>query len=427
MRLSAEIRNQKELTDLLGKLAGGELRKAYALALNDTGFMVRGKQVAALNGAFDRVTPFVGRSPKVFKATAEKLSVSIAPTLHTDRSAFVRGGKVGVDPQDVLQAQAEGGRRRDKRSEVILRRAGILPNGMQTSIPKTPYPGSDDGRGNLRGPFLVQLISYLQAFGEQGYRANMTARRKRNLQRGTAKQVGRRYFVSYGRLRGHHLAAGIWAASGTHGVDVRPVVMFVRSGTYRPRIDMDRVARDAGVQEYLDKRVRFRVREAARLGRYVEPEPSKRIRQRWLVYEHKARRNGLSECAKAIQTGLDWATKRAEELGLSSSNILIYTDTGGGGAKMLPDLRNVYKLPVVAAYKRDKKAAIEMLQDDVREGRFMVPADGAFSQESQAIVWTKDPDTGEVIREIDDKQYHPDLMDAILYAMRAVWVQSLIK
>lgn len=274
MKLSAEIRNQKELTDLLGKLAGGELRKAYALALNDTGFMVRGKQVAALNGAFDRVTPFVGRSPKVFKATAEKLSVSIAPTLHTDRSAFVRGGKVGVDPQDVLQAQEFGGRRRDKRSEVILRRAGILPSGMQTAIPKTPYPGSDDGRGNLRGPFLVQLISYLQAFGEQGYRANMTDKRRARLrnQQGigsiAAKKVykttlGRRYFVSYGRVRSQHLPPGIWAASGTHDVDVKPVVMFVRSGTYRPRIDMDRVARDAGVQEYLDKRVRFRVREAA--------------------------------------------------------------------------------------------------------------------------------------------------------------------
>lgn len=273
MKLSAEIRNQKELTDLLGKLAGGELRKAYALALNDTGFMVRGKQVAALNGAFDRVTPFVGRSPKVFKATPDKLAVSIAPTLHTDRSAFVRGGKVGVDPQDVLQAQEFGGRRRDKRSEVILRRAGILPNGMQTAIPKTPYPGSDDGRGNLRGPFLVQLISYLQAFGEQGYRANMTDKRRARLrnQQGigsiAAKKVykttlGRRYFVSYGRVRSQHLPPGIWAASGTHDVDVKPVVMFVRSGTYRPRIDMDRVARDAGVQEYLDKRVRFRVREA---------------------------------------------------------------------------------------------------------------------------------------------------------------------
>ena len=274
MKLSAEIRNQKELTDLLSKLAGGELRKAYALALNDTGFMVRGKQVAALKGAFDRVTPFVGRSPKVFKATPDKLAVSIAPTLHTDRSAFVRGGKVGVDPQDVLQAQEFGGRRRDKRSEVILRRAGILPSGMQTAIPKTPYPGSDDGRGNLRGPFLVQLISYLQAFGEQGYRANMTDKRRARLrnQQGigsiAAKKVykttlGRRYFVSYGRVRSQHLPPGIWAASGTHDVDVKPVVMFVRSGTYRPRIDMDRVARDAGVQEYLDKRVRFRVREAA--------------------------------------------------------------------------------------------------------------------------------------------------------------------
>ena len=200
--------------------------------------------------------------------------MSIAPTLHTDRSAFVRGGKVGVDPQDVLQAQEFGGRRRDKRSEVILRRAGILPSGMQTAIPKTPYPGSDDGRGNLRGPFLVQLISYLQAFGEQGYRANMTDKRRARLrnQQGigsiAAKKVykttlGRRYFVSYGRVRSQHLPPGIWAASGTHDVDVKPVVMFVRAGTYQPRIDMDRVARDAGVQEYLDKRVRFRVREAA--------------------------------------------------------------------------------------------------------------------------------------------------------------------
>ncbi len=261
MKLELKIENLEKVSADLAKLSGPQARVAYANAINDTGFMVRRAMQAEL-GKFDRVTPFIHKSPKLVAATPAKLTARILPTLDS-RNLPTTGGKVGVDPQDVLQAQAGGGRRRDKRSEVILRRAGILPNGMQTSIPKTPYPGSDDGRGNLRGPFLVQLISYLQAFGEQGYRANMTARRKRNLQRGTAKQVGRRYFVSYGRLRGHHLAAGIWAASGTHGVDVRPVVMFVRSGTYRPRIDMDRVARDAGVQEYLDKRVRFRVREAA--------------------------------------------------------------------------------------------------------------------------------------------------------------------
>ena len=32
--------------------------------------------------------------------------------------------------------------------------------------------------GSALGAFLVQLISYFQAFGEQGYRANMTGKRR---------------------------------------------------------------------------------------------------------------------------------------------------------------------------------------------------------------------------------------------------------
>lgn len=164
--------------------------------------------------------------------------------------------------------------------------------------------------------------------------------------------------------------------------------------------------------------------EAAQRGRMIDPVEPAGMRKTWLIYEHKARRNGLAECAEAIKKGLAWAEKRIDELGLSSANINIYTDTGGGGAKMLPDLRNVHGLPVVPAYKRDKLTAIELLQDEVKAGLFMVPADGAFAQEAQAIVWTKDADTGEIVRTIDDSQYHPDIMDAILYAKRAIWVQS---
>ncbi|WP_235507322.1 hypothetical protein [Acidovorax sp. Leaf78] len=229
--------------------------------MNDTGFQGRRAMQRELTDEFDRVTPFVRSSPKVFTATADDLSVSIAPTLHTKRLGTT-GGKVGVDPQDVLQAQEFGGRRMDKRSEVALRRAGILPNGFQTALPENPYPGSDDGRGNIRGAFVAQLISYLQASSEQGYRANMTDKRRKQIHKGTAKTTGRRYFVSYGRLRGHHLAMGVWAASGTHGSDVRPVLMFVRRPMYKPRISMERVARGAGLQDYLDRRVRFRLREA---------------------------------------------------------------------------------------------------------------------------------------------------------------------
>lgn len=271
--LKIRVENLDRVRDTLNKLSGQQARAAYAKAINDAAFKVRREMQADMARSFDRVTPFIQRSPKVFAATPDKLSASIAPTLDSLNRPST-GGKVGVDPQDVLQAQEFGGARRDKRSESALRRAGILPAGWQTAIPREPYPGSHDGRGNLRGAFLQQLLSYVQAYSEQGFRANMTGKRKANLRnqqgigRVAVKKVykttlGVRYFVSYGRMRGQHLAPGIWAAKGTHDVDVKPVLMFVRAPTYRPRLSMDRIAKAADLQDYLDRRVRFRIREAA--------------------------------------------------------------------------------------------------------------------------------------------------------------------
>ena len=157
----------------------------------------------------------------------------------------------------------------------------------------------------------------------------------------------------------------------------------------------------------------------------VEPLPDRKLTEkRWLLYEYKARRTGLSELAEAMRSGLATVDKRCRDIGISQAP-QIYGDTGGGGAKMIYDLRNIHKLPVRPAYKRDKLAAIELLQDEIRAGTFMVPADGSFANETEATIWKKDPDTGEIIREIDDKAYHPDMMDAILYSMRAVWVSSI--
>lgn len=259
MEISINLRGLDAVRDELSRLSGGQARAAYARAVNDTAFLVRRAMQDEMRSVFDRPTSYILRSPRVVMATPDKLTASIAP-------AYM-GGK-GVDPQKILQAQEFGGSRRDKRSEAALRRAGILPAGYQTAIPETPYPGSDDGRGNLRGPFLVQLITYFQASGEQGYKANMTDKRKRAVHKGTAKVTGRRYLVAYGRLRSgktSHLAPGIWAASGTGGVDVRPVLMFVRAGEYQPRMSMERVAQAVSVQDYLDKRVRHQVYKAAGL------------------------------------------------------------------------------------------------------------------------------------------------------------------
>ena len=275
LKLKLKMTGLESVQAQLQRLSGPALREAQVKALNDTAAMVRREMVKELTSAFDRPTPFIARSPKYVQATPDNLTVRILPTLDA-RNLPSRGGKVGVDPQHVLQAQEFGGHRADKRSEVALRRAGILPNGYQTAIPREPYPGSDDGRGNLRGAFLAQLISYFQAYSEVGFRANMSARRKAKLEdRTTYSSIATRrqqkmirgvvYFVSYGRLRNgpdRHLAPGIWAKSGTHGVDVRPVLLFVKMPSYSPRISMQAIAERAGVEDYLAKRLRCRIREA---------------------------------------------------------------------------------------------------------------------------------------------------------------------
>ncbi len=277
IKLSAQVIGQSQLLAQLHGLTGAKAAGSYVKALNDTAFEIRRAMQDEMRAVFDSPTDYVLRSPKFVKATPGKLSVYIAPTNGRADNLSSTGGKAGIDPQRILDAQTWGGRRADKRIESALRRAGILPNGYQTAIPAQPFPGSDDGKGNLKGSFVGQLVSYLQASAEQGYRANMTDKRKAAVHKGSKRASGRRYFVSYGKLRSgarttakgdfdvrtSHLAPGIWAASGTGGADVRPVVMFVKAGRYQPRFDMDKVAKRADAENYLARRIRFRIREAA--------------------------------------------------------------------------------------------------------------------------------------------------------------------
>ena len=94
----------------------------------------------------------------------------------------------------------------------------------------------------------MRSIAYFNAFNQQGFRANMTDKRRANLagKRG-AKITGVEYFISrgpgmwYGRQQ--RLPAGIWSRTGTHGSDIKPVFMFVNAGSYRKLIDMERIAR----------------------------------------------------------------------------------------------------------------------------------------------------------------------------------------
>lgn len=269
MQINLKVEGLEKVQKQLRMLSEHGIKDATSKALNDAAFKVRTTMQKEMDTVFDQVTPYVRKSVWIEKATPESLVAEIGPTYY--------GGK-GIDPQKILSAQEAGGPRRDKRVEAALRRVGILPMGMQTVLPDTPFPGSDDGRGNFRGAFIVQLISYFQGFREQGHRANMTDKRKNKLANMGVSANGYKtingfiYFIARGQdMKGVHdrtentlhLHPGIWAKSGIHGSTVRPVMMFTRSGSYKPRFSMERVAKVADVNNYLSTRMRFRIRQAA--------------------------------------------------------------------------------------------------------------------------------------------------------------------
>jgi hypothetical protein len=220
-----------------------QARFATSRALNATANVVRDNLRAEARRVFDRPTPYIVNSFKVRRYSSRD-------NLEAEIGATYMGGK-GVDPERLLEAEIAGGPRRLKSSERALQRAGILPGGHFT-VPGEAAPL--DQYGNIKGSFLVQLLSYFQAFSEQGYKANMTGKRKAQLaKRGTNARGfrtinGVEYFVAYGRLRGgktKHLHPGIWSRSGTHGSNVKPVLMFVRRPNYKPRLNIERVAERA--------------------------------------------------------------------------------------------------------------------------------------------------------------------------------------
>lgn len=239
--------DETALKSLSASLRRDVIPRAAVRGLNNLAFDARKALQQEMRDVFDRPTPYITNSPFVAQATPDRLESKV--TLRYP------GGK-GVEPESVLRAEVTGGPRRMKRFEILLDRAGILPKGY-FAVPAGKAPL--DAHGNISGAFIVKLVSYLQAFGEQGYRANMTDRRRASLanagksERGYRTIGGVQYFATHGRLRGGHRGAhlepGIWARSGLHGLKLEPVILFVRQPTYAKRLDIAAVAQRIAVTQ----------------------------------------------------------------------------------------------------------------------------------------------------------------------------------
>lgn len=184
-----------------------------AHGFNKTMVTVRAEEKREIERVFDRPTPYTLRGFYTKPAKPADLTTSL--------SLKDFGGK-GTPAAKYLAPQIYGGNRSLKRFERALNAKGILPGGM-FAVPANGAPL--DTYGNLRGSFIVQILSGLQAFAEQGYVANRVKGRTQK----------REFFaVSPNNPNNRGLPFGVYERKGK-GFSM--VLAFVRQPQYKQRFD----------------------------------------------------------------------------------------------------------------------------------------------------------------------------------------------
>ncbi len=187
-----------------------QLPYATAVALTRTAKATVPAMQKAMLAAFDRPTAYTLNSLYIKPATKANL---VAEVRLKDVASK------GLPPSVYLAPDVFGGERQPKRSENLLRRAGMLPGGMLW------VPGSGatlDRYGNMSRGQVVQVISALQANANAGYTANKSYRigARRNL-----KTDG--YFV--GKPANGLLPLGVYLRTKT---GLKPIMIFVSHAHY---------------------------------------------------------------------------------------------------------------------------------------------------------------------------------------------------
>lgn len=221
--MSLTVNVKTDIAEALARLSKLEPRQfpfIVALAMNRTMKVIKQDLRDEMAKVFDRPAPF----------TLNALATNAAKKESLEASVRLRefAGK-GVPASKYLVPQIYAGPRKHKRFEIALIRAGVMPPDL-FAVPGQSAPL--DNYGNLRGSYITQILSYLKAFGEQGYVANRTAR-------STARRKAQFFAVNPQNQRTAGLPYGIYQRTGDN---IKLVIAFVKQPTYRKRFDFYGVA-----------------------------------------------------------------------------------------------------------------------------------------------------------------------------------------
>lgn len=198
--------------------------KAAVVALTRTATQARRDVMAELPRVFDRPTSFTINSIRYQMASRDQPEATV---YISDDAAK------GLSPRKYLGPEIEGGPRGRKRSERALTSIGAMQAGQWL------VPGSGmtlDKYGNVPGPAMVRILSKLSAFGEQGYRANVSEATRRRLARAklAVKSTRTDVFVGHTKRGGEPLAIYQLVSPG----HVRPILAFAnKAPNYQSRFD----------------------------------------------------------------------------------------------------------------------------------------------------------------------------------------------
>ena len=255
MKITIDTRGVDAQIARLRGLAENKIRIAAKSALNVAAFNAAEETKREMGRVFKSPTPWVSGGVRYKKATAEKLESQV------DFDKW--GNKNAVTVSHVLAAEIAGGNRKHKRHEVALQRAGILPSGYYI------VPGDAaqlDAYGNMKGSQIVQIMSWFQSFNRHsGDNKNMTEKRMRAL--GKDKRNGTRGFQYFALTKPKgKLLPGIYQRfQFARGSALKSVMIFIKSPTYRKRLDFygvaERAARESfqgALSQYLNQMLKER-------------------------------------------------------------------------------------------------------------------------------------------------------------------------
>jgi hypothetical protein len=224
---------RSDAKQLLKALNGNQkqIRIATSIALTKTAKQVESAEYSEMKRVFDRPTKYTLSGLYTKPSTQSNLEARIGIKNDTFK---------GTPAEKFLQPNIVGGGRNLKRFERAFINKGFMPQGYHA------VPGEGvtlDAFGNVPAKFIVQLISYLGAFGEQGYRANMTGLGRAKFEKAQSRQVagaGVAYFVN--KKKGK-LPLGVYQRTTfAQGSAIKPIFIFVKQVNYKPRYNFEKKA-----------------------------------------------------------------------------------------------------------------------------------------------------------------------------------------